>query len=232
MEDTIKNFDPTRRRNEQLMADVHALGYLDDVGSVLDLTYGSGLFWKTYCPDGLVTNDINREKGADHHYDYRFTEFDDEEFDVVVFDPPFKLNGTGGRGPGDQLYAVDTPSRQLSVMISDMIDGAREAARLVTRGGYLMIKAQDQVYAGKKRWVVAALNDAVMEMRQEHYGYELADQLYVYGSRKQPGDRKQHHSHTSVSTLSILRRTRGEMQYSHDDERMPKQYAGMQKGMP
>jgi hypothetical protein len=77
--------------NAHLIADVARLGYLRREYPTLDPTYGKGVFWRIWKPDVLVTHDIKLDgvdvrRLKDHHKK--------GEFPQVVFDPPYKLNGT------------------------------------------------------------------------------------------------------------------------------------------
>ena len=73
------------------MSDCHRLGYLE--GSVLDATYGHGRFWRDYRPPKLVPLDLDRTYGV-MVADFTALPLVDDSFDTVVFDPPYKLNGT------------------------------------------------------------------------------------------------------------------------------------------
>lgn len=78
--------------NAELIADaVVPLGWIGDHHTVLDCTYGKGRFWTKYRPPRLVGVDLNPLKAHTVQADNRRLPFPDHCFDVVVFDPDYKL---------------------------------------------------------------------------------------------------------------------------------------------
>ena len=102
LDDTAPQVLVPYRDNADLIAYVARLGYLD--GTVLDATYGLGTFWKDFKPDTLITNDLY--KPADHAWDFLDLPCRDGEFDSVVYDPDYKLNGTPALPEMDDRYGV------------------------------------------------------------------------------------------------------------------------------
>lgn len=188
-----------RKTNAELMRDCALLGYLD--GRVLDATHEHGRFWKLCRPDVLVTNDINPDCDTDFHFDFRVLWFPPYSFDTVVFDPPYKLNGTStGAGPSaaDARYGVGGEYRTVAQKHRLIKDGIEECARVSKR--YLLIKCMDQVVSGKKHW-----QTHIFARTAERHGFDLIDMLHVRGYRKQPGER-QLHAHGDYSTLLVCER--------------------------
>lgn len=66
--------------NSALMASIAPL-YLD--GSVLDVTYGRGMWWRRFKPEPFLGHDL-----ADG-IDFRALPHDDDSWDTVCFDPPY-----------------------------------------------------------------------------------------------------------------------------------------------
>lgn len=180
------------KSNAELIADVAALGYLSDEWLILDPTYGEGVFWRTWRPEGLVTHDLKLD-GVD------FTQLPhlDREFEAVVFDPPYKLNGTPDPAV-DARYGVDksAPWKSRHALI---FDGITECARVCDR--YLLIKCQDQVCSGAVRWQTREFADWA-----EAVGFTLVDRFDKLGGRAQPKDRRQVHARRNASTLLVLAR--------------------------
>jgi hypothetical protein len=143
--------------NAHLIADVAKLGYLD--GTVLDATYGEGNFWSVWKPELLFTNDLH--KPADFKLDYRDLGAADRTYDAVVFDPPYKLNGTPALAEQDARYGTAARTSRADVL-EDIRLGALECYRVCCR--FLLVKCQDQVEGGKVRWqtdmVTRAIEDA------------------------------------------------------------------------
>ena len=185
--------------NAQLIADVARLGYLD--GTVLDVTYGEGAFWRVYSPPGLITNDLHKANPTGLHDDYRALSFEDNAVDVVVFDPPYKLNGTPAMGAMDDRYGTSRRTTRAEVL-DDIVAGALEGLR-VTRG-LLLTKCQDQVEGGKVRWQTDILTRAV-----EDAGGRKVDRFdLVTHPRAQPGGRRQLTARRNHSTLLVFAKAR------------------------
>lgn len=195
-----------RRTNAEAIRDCFALGYLRADDLILDATYGLGRFW-TLVPDvPIIAADLyvrgEARTGAPiHPWDFTDTGQHDRTYDAVVFDPPYKLNGTStGKGAAscDESYGVHMPAtwRERHDLIRS---GITECARISRRT--LLIKCQDQVCSGRKRWQTREFAD-----HAEAQGFRLADQLHVSGFRPQPPGRRQVHAQQDYSTLLVLER--------------------------
>jgi hypothetical protein len=186
-----------RTANAELMVDCAALGYLN--GRVLDVTYGLGRFWRDFQPEHLATNDLDPNVWAGNHFDFRSLPFSTGDYDTVVLDPPYKLNGTStNRGPAtsDESYGVQCymPVAERHQMIRD---GITECARVAKR--YLLVKCMDQVVSGAVHWQTRIFAD-----HAETVGCQLVDMLHVQGYRKQPEGRRQLHARRDYSTLLVF----------------------------
>ena len=183
--------------NGDLIADVDRLYPFGD--RVLDATYGRGRFWTQVQPNMLVSNDLNPDLDVDHHYDFRSLPWREGEFPVVVFDPPYKLNGTPSLGDFDDRYGIGESVRWQDRM-KLISDGAVECGRVASER--LLVKCQDQVVSGKVRWqslmVIGDLWAA---------GWELVDRFDMLGGgRPQPAGRRQVHAHGRPSSLLVFSR--------------------------
>lgn len=188
------------KSNAELIEACAELGYLQKDWMVLDPTYGKGTFWKKWRPNGLVAHDIDPKKSP-HNLSVDFTDlpYGPKEFDAVVFDAPFKLNGKSVL-TSDGRYGVDVPMRwqeRHNLMRAGML----ECIRVLKPKGFLLMKCQDQVSSGKVRW-------QTMEFTAfgESNGLELVDMLHLLGGRPQPGGRRQVHARRNLSTMLILRK--------------------------
>lgn len=199
MELTVKAIDADRRSNADLMVDVASLGYLPD--PVLDPTYGLGAFWKIYRPDGLAAHDLDPEKAPDGPMDFTALAYPDATFEAVVFDPPYKLNGTPTESV-DARYGVHVV-RSWQDRHALIRAGIVECARVLRPGGYLLLKCQDQVCSGRVRWQTREFADTA-----EAAGCRLVDRFDLLGGRAQPSGRRQVHARRNHSTLLVLLRER------------------------
>lgn len=178
--------------NSDLISDCHKLGYIK--GRVFDSTYGLGNWWKSYRPDNLITGDLITT--ADIKLDFTSLPFPDHLFDTVIYDPPYKLNGTPTDYVDDR-YGVGKYTRWQDRMAL-MIRGQVECARVVKKGGFLLTKCMDQVVSGKVRFQSDILTNVT--------GLEKVDELlFLTNPREQPHIR-QLHSRRNYSALLIFQR--------------------------
>jgi SAM-dependent methyltransferase len=187
--------------NADLIVAVRDLGYLSDDMVILDPTYGLGVFWREWRPVSLYGSDIDPAKCLDEEAaDFTDLPWADGSFDAVVFDPPYKLNGTPTEEV-DGRYGVHVPATWQERM--DLCyRGIDECFRVLKPGGYLLVKAMDQVVSGKKVWqTIEFANRATVN------GHRLVDQLHMLTSpRPQPPGRRQVHSRGNYSTLLVFKK--------------------------
>ena len=196
---TVKAFDTDRRTNGQLIADCFELGYLRDEDRILDPTYGLGRWWSEVAPPHLTAHDLDPEKAPHGPMDFTALHYEDQTFDAVTYDPPYKLNGTPTASV-DAQYGVHEP-RTVNQRLTLMTDGLKECIRVVRTGGLVLAKAQDQVVSGKVVWQTHLLAETAAQA-----GCRLVDQLHVSSYRAQPPGRRQQHAAHNYSTLLVLKR--------------------------
>ena len=136
------------KTNGHLILDAYKIGYLKDTDTILDPTYGKGVWWQQWRPQNLVT----RSNVEDPSFDFRRTEFAEGQFDAIAYDPPYV--SVGGRATSNQkemydhyglLNAPKTPL-ELQWLIND---GLTEMYRIVKPGGIVLVKCQDYISGGK-----------------------------------------------------------------------------------
>jgi hypothetical protein len=127
--------------NAELIA---AIGPLYLTGSVCDLTYGKGGWWKRYQPDVFVAHDIDPTKGDG--VDFRHLPEPDDTYDAVTFDPPYIAQGGDKDQRGadfrDRFGLVQRSTNGMWRMIGA---GLIEAARVTKPGGFVVTKCMDAV---------------------------------------------------------------------------------------
>ena len=80
-------------------------------------------------------------------------------------------------------------------------EGTVECLRVLKRGGFLLLKCQDQVNGGKVRWQTMDF-----AWHAGLYGGRLVDMLHMLGGRPQPEGTSQRHARRNMSTLLVLRK--------------------------
>lgn len=201
MTEPVKVWDawPT---NAHLIADCARLGYLRPTDRVLDPTYGKGTFWKVWKPDALTASDgIASKSPLGRAVDVRHLPWPDKYFDSSVYDGPYKLNGTSRPEDEfvDERYGVHEKARWQDRMAL-LADGTVECARVTER--HLLVKCQDQVVSGKKRWQTTWVTEAA-----EKAGFGLVDRFDFPSYRPQPMEgRTQRTAHVCSSQLLVFER--------------------------
>lgn len=187
--------------NAHLISDVHRLGFLDDDWLTLDATYNQGNFWAQFRPLRLVTLELDERYSVDVRADFTRLPFADDTFDAVVYDPPYKLNGTPDESV-DTRYGVHVPTRWQDRMTLCQTGGV-ECARVVRPGGYLLFKCQNQVCSGQVRWQTRDLPEPLLAG-----GWRLVTEFHRLGGRAQDDTRRQVHPNNNASTLLVLRKSK------------------------
>jgi SAM-dependent methyltransferase len=188
------------QNNGELIRDAASLGYLP--GLTLDMTHGLGRWWTKFRPDRLIGCDLEPAKARDVVADFRLLPWRDETFDTVVFDPPYKLNG-------QPTVAIDSPYGVHERATRDerhalMLDGFQEAKRVARRGGFVLVKCQDQVEGGKVRWQTDMMTVAAGA------SFRKVDALLMSSYRAQPDGRSQKHARRNYSTLLVFKKERSQ----------------------
>jgi len=222
----------TWRTNAEMMEACVTLGYLDLAWSVMDPTYGLGVWWKRVRPEGLVAHDLDKTKGDG--VDFRALPEPDDTYDAAVFDPAYACMGgteTTTLPDYNDRFGRRTAPRTPGELLAYNLDGLVELARVVRprnwrrgyRGGYVLVKSMDYVWCGH---VVPGTYQ--MMKAAEDLGFEYVQSLQHVGRiRPQPKGRTkkgpkgadgkptrlpsvQEHAYANYSTLLVLRTPRSE----------------------
>lgn len=189
------------RNNAELLVDVARLGYIGD--TVLDLSHNAGRFWTAHRPKVLRSNDLDWQWPTDFHHDVTLGPLPSwrDVYDTVVWDGPYRFNGTPDLGDFDRRYGTGMPARWRDRML-DLKLGTVTAIQSTRPGGTVLVKCQDQVVSGAVRFQTTELA-AVGEL----FDAPLIDRFHlVRPLRKQPAGRAQLHARNNVSTLLVFRR--------------------------
>lgn len=135
--------------NADLFPDILKL-YVPEGSWVLDMTYGTGVFWKQVDMSlyTLVANDIDPARGE---FSYDLADLPEDwtdKADTVILDPPYKLTGTKHK---KDHYGNESRGRNRAWGLYE--DGIREAVRVLKKGGMLIVKCMDQVALHKQNWM-------------------------------------------------------------------------------
>lgn len=182
--------------NGWMIADCAKLGYIK--GRVLDPTYGRGTWWSVFRPPGLVASDLDPSGGAQAFVDFRALPHEDNTFDTVAYDPPYKYNGTPTPAVDDR-YGVGE-SEKWRDRWELICEGFIECARVLKSGGRLLAKCQDQVCSGQVRWQ----SHGLVDLGLYGLGLTLVDELIYLGGRPQPPGRRQVHARRNYSNLLVF----------------------------
>jgi ubiquinone/menaquinone biosynthesis C-methylase UbiE len=129
-----------------LIATVARLGYVGSPGdTVLDVTFGRGLWWTRYRPEFLIIG----------QGDFRDRPEVDGSVKVICFDPPYISTGNRGTSTVDTFYGryglgeIAGGWRNIRTLIDA---GLAECSRVLAPRGYLLVKCMDYVEGGHKVW--------------------------------------------------------------------------------
>lgn len=184
--------------NADLIVACADLGYLRKDWSTLDPTYGHGVFWQKWRPDALTAHDLDPTKAPHGAQDATALPYRDRQFDAVVIDGPYKLNGTPTESVDARYGTHETASRsdRMDLLTAMLTEGAR-----VLGDGFLLFKCMDQVNGGKVRWQTHVFTNHAATL-----GLGLVDRLDILSYRPQPNGVRQVTARRNSSSMLILKR--------------------------
>lgn len=181
---------------------------------VADVTYGRGFFWKRQNGVHLIGSDIRAAAdGIDRaskprtsfvQADFRALPYRDHCFDAVVLDPPY-LHHPGGHHSTDARYggAIIGAAASHEDILELYRGGIVEAARVLKRGGLLLVKCQDEIINARQRFSHIELLSVATES-----GFMALDLLILAPRARVPTRRlaRQVHARKAHSYLWCLRK--------------------------
>lgn len=178
--------------NAEILSDILDL-YSEDGWRILDATWGRGVFWKQTPRAPFAALDIENRKGVNVQGSFLALPFGPASFDMVVFDPPYKLTGTPA---GIDRYR-NTSYKNVESLYRG---GMRECYRVLRSGGIMVVKCMDQVVSGKQNWQ----HILVKTMAGDMEGEDLF--VLVRSPRPQPPGRTQRHALKGHSFFWVFRK--------------------------
>lgn len=171
--------------------------------SVLDTTYGRGVFWRN------VPKDLYNLKISDAAWgvDARKLPWPSASFDLLVFDPPY-MHGSGGTAHvGHQQFEVRYRNNARVVdghdsVLALYLAAAKEAGRVLKRHGVWVVKCQDEVCANVQRLTHIEIVNHLSDVW-------VCEDLFVLVRQGRPGvsrQLRQIHSRKSHSYLLCMRK--------------------------
>lgn len=165
----------TGQRNADLMAAVAPL-YL--TGSVLDVTYGKGMWWERFTPEPFTFHDL-----AVDGVDFRALPEDDRSVETVCYDPPYIPAGgaatEGSRAVGFRAAFGLTAGRNSDQLDNLVMDGLAECCRVSSR--YVLVKCMEFVGSASFRDMPTEITNVAADL-----GYVVHDRI-VHHAGSGPG---------------------------------------------
>jgi tRNA G10 N-methylase Trm11 len=194
--------------NEDVFPNILSL-YVPAGSRVADVTHGRGVFWNRVDTEQYELAASDLRTGVD----CRELPYADEDFDAIVFDPPYMHTPGGTAHNGhqnfEQYYANndDAPGEKKyhEAVLDLYFRAAREAWRVLRPDGIYLLKCQDEVCANKQRLThVEIINELVA------IGFTVED-LFVVVRRNKPGVSRllrQVHARKNHSYFLVFRKPR------------------------
>jgi tRNA G10 N-methylase Trm11 len=161
--------------------------YVKDGSTVADVTHGKGVFWRKVDKSrfNLLATDI---KGG---VDLTNLPYKDKSIDALVLDPPYMPTEYTGVNQVKDYYGIDRKfgkDRWHRAVYAIYEDGIKEANRVLTDNGVLIVKCQDMVCSNKQMLVHCDL----IEYAKKWFRCEDLFVLVQPMKRKHPQKRQVH----------------------------------------
>lgn len=130
--------------NADLLPEVFKI-WVEDGWRIADVTFGRGIFWQQIDESKYRTFFTDLLDGTD----FRNLPYQDNSFEVVILDPPYMHGGSTVKASINDIYKNQNGSHASVVRL--YAGGVLEAARVLLRGGILLVKCQDEIESGRQR---------------------------------------------------------------------------------
>lgn len=130
--------------NADLLPEVFKI-WIEDGWRVADVTFGRGTFWQKIDASKYRTFFTDLTDGVD----FRKLPYADASMEAVILDPPYMHGGSTVKTSINDLYRNQNGSHASVIRL--YAGGILESARVLMRGGILMVKCQDEIESGRQR---------------------------------------------------------------------------------
>jgi hypothetical protein len=199
-------FSAHQGTNDEVFPQVLSL-YVPKGGTIADVTYGKGVFWKK-----IEIGDYDlRATDLKDGIDCAKLPYKEASIDCVVFDPPYMHTPGGTAHQNHQNFesyyanngAEVTTLKYHEAVLDLYFKGATEALRVLKPNGIFIVKCQDEVCANKQR-----LTHVEIINKLSSQGFIVED-LFVLLRRSRPGVSrilKQNHARKNHSYFLVFRK--------------------------
>lgn len=208
-------FSSHQTNNQYLFPRILEL-YLEKGSKIADLTYGKGVFWREVCDDDYDTYFSDIQTGVDS----RKTNYEDESFDCVIFDPPYmeglyrktsnQMAGSNSHSAfrdrySDSLPSIESKRKYHDRVLEMYIHTGVEVDRILKKGGFYIVKCQDEVSANRQK-----LTHVEIIYGMEQIGFYCKDLFVVTRSNSPSVSRvlKQEHSRKNHSYFLVFQKSK------------------------
>ena len=170
--------------NDQAFPQILRL-YVKPGGTVADVTYGKGVFWRYVQKDEYSLHATDIQDGTD----CRDLPYADGEMDCVVLDPPY-MHTPGGTAHVDSPFETyyrnngsgnQTETKYHEAVLQLYLDAGQEAFRVLRDRGVFIVKCQDEVCSNRQRFTHVEIMTAYKKQ-----GFVTED-LFVIVRTNRPG---------------------------------------------
>jgi hypothetical protein len=119
--------------------------YVPKGSVVADVTYGRGAFWRNLNESDYQLKKSDLKTGID----FRNLPYDDSSINALILDPPYMHGGRTIKPSINKCYRNDNSGHESVVRL--YAGGILEAARVLKKGGLIIVKCQDEIESGKQR---------------------------------------------------------------------------------
>lgn len=196
---------------QQVIRDILALhcggGKID-----LDPTYSTGNFYKRGIPKPILRSDIDPQAPGVALADVKnLTGFTSGSVGVVMFDPPFTMNGESKKPKEKKTGLIGrrfTSFKDWDELRTMYLAAMKELYRVMMPGGVLIFKCQDAVVGGKNHFTHVWIMNRATEI-----GFYPKDLFVLLAKSRMTDGREQEHARKFHSYFWIFEKRKSKVSY-------------------